>query len=314
MERRKKAYLAVLILFVSLLPLFVGNYWTQVLGDIGIYVVLGIGLNVVVGFAGLLDLGYVAFYAIGAYGYALLASPQFGIHIPFWLMLPVCVAFGAVAGALLGIPVLRMRGDYLAIVTLGFGEIIRIVLNNLDSVTNGPRGLLRIDPPMLGDFVVNTPVRWYYLVLAGILFSVFIADRLNNSRIGRAWIAMREDQDAAALMGINILKYKLLAFAIGASFAGIGGAIFAARQGSIFPENFSLMVSINVLCLIIIGGMGSIPGVILGAFVLIGLPEMLREVQQYRMLVFGGLLVAMMIFRPTGFIPSARRKMEFKEE
>jgi branched-chain amino acid transport system permease protein len=309
-----KAYGVGLVLFLALLPLWVGNYWTQVLGDIGIYVILGMGLNVVVGFAGLLDLGYVAFYAIGAYGYALLASPQFGIHIPFWLMLPVCVAFAAGGGALLGIPVLRMRGDYLAIVTLGFGEIIRIVLNNLDPITNGPRGLLRIDPPSIGGVVVNDPAKWYYTILAGILLSVFIADRLNNSRIGRAWIAMREDQDAAAIMGIDILKYKLLAFAIGASFAGIGGAVFAARQGSIFPENFSLMVSINVLCLIIIGGMGSIPGVILGAVVLIGLPEVLREVQQYRMLAFGGLLVIMMIFRPTGFIPSARRKMEFKEQ
>jgi branched-chain amino acid transport system permease protein len=257
-------------------------------------------------------LGYVAFFAIGAYGYALLASPQFGIHVPFWLMLPGCVGIAALGGALLGIPVLRMRGDYLAIVTLGFGEIIRIVLNNLDDVTNGPRGLLRIDPPMLGDFAINAPARWYYLILAGIVFSSLIADRLNHSRIGRAWIAMREDQDAAAVMGINILKYKLLAFIIGASFAGIGGAIFAARQGSIFPENFSLMVSINVLCLIIIGGMGSITGVIIGAIILIGLPEVLREVQQYRMLVFGGLLVITMIFRPTGFIPSARRKMEFK--
>jgi branched-chain amino acid transport system permease protein len=308
-----RVYLMAAVAFLLLLPPVVGNYWTQILGDIGIYVMLGIGLNVVVGFAGLLDLGYVAFYAIGAYGYALFACPHFGIHIPFWIMLPVCVAFAAGGGALLGIPVLRMRGDYLAIVTLGFGEIIRIVLNNLDPVTNGPRGLLRIDPPSFGDFVVNNPTRWYYVILCGILVSVFIADRLNNSRIGRAWIAMREDQDTAAVMGINILKYKLLAFAIGASFAGIGGAIFAARQGSIFPDNFSLMVSINVLCLIIIGGMGSIPGVILGAMVLVGLPELLREVQQFRMLAFGGLLVAMMIFRPTGFIPSARRKLEFKQ-
>ena len=308
----KVAILAVIV-FVSILPPLIGNYWTQILGDIGIYIMLGIGLNVVVGFAGLLDLGYVAFFAIGAYSYALLASPQFGIHIPFWLLVPGCVAAAALGGALLGIPVLRMRGDYLAIVTLGFGEIIRIVLNNLDPLTNGPRGLLRIDPPMIGDFAINAPTRWYYLILVGIIISAAIADRLNNSRVGRAWIAMREDQDAAAVMGINILKYKLLAFVIGASFAGIGGAIFAARQGSIFPENFSLMVSINVLCIIIIGGMGSIPGVIIGAVILIGLPEVLRGVQQYRMLAFGGLLVVTMIFRPTGFIPSARRKMEFKE-
>jgi branched-chain amino acid transport system permease protein len=314
LKRITRIYLLFPFLLLLFIPQLVGNYWTQVLGDIGIYVMLGIGLNVVVGFAGLLDLGYVAFYAIGAYGYALLASPQFGIHIPFWLMLPICVALAAGGGALLGIPVLRMRGDYLAIVTLGFGEIIRIVLNNLDPVTNGPRGLLRIDPPFIGNFAVNNPMRWYYMILAGIFLSVFIADRLNNSRIGRAWVAMREDQDAAAVMGISILKYKLLAFAIGASFAGIGGAIFAARQGSIFPENFSLMVSINVLCLIIIGGMGSILGVIVGALVLIGLPEVLREVELYRMLAFGALLVIMMIFRPTGFIPSARRKMEFKEE
>lgn len=297
-----------LLCFVALLPPLVGNYWTQILGDIEIYVLLGIGLNIVVGFAGLLDLGYVAFYAIGAYGYALCASPHFNIHLPFWVMFPACVSLAALGGALLGIPVLRMRGDYLAIVTLGFGEIIRILLNNLDPLTNGPRGLLRIDPPALFGFLVNTPVRWFYLILIGIVVAAFVSDRLNNSRIGRAWIAMREDQDAAAVMGIDILRYKLLAFTIGASFAGIGGAVFAARQGSIFPENFSLMVSINVLCLIIIGGMGSIPGVILGAVVLIGVPEVLRDVQQYRMLLFGALLVIVMVFRPAGLVPSRRRR------
>jgi len=300
--------LSAVILFTAVLPPVVGNYWSQVLGDIGIYMMLGIGLNVVVGFAGLLDLGYVAFFGIGAYGYALMASPQFGMHVPFWLMLPVCVALAAAGGALLGIPVLRLRGDYLAIVTLGFGEIIRVILNNLDPLTNGPRGLLRIDPPFLGATPINNPQRWYYLILAGVLVAAFTADRLNNSRIGRAWIAMREDQDTAAVMGIDILKYKLLAFTIGASFAGAGGAIFAARQGAIFPENFSLMVSINVLCLIIIGGMGSIPGVILGAVVLIGLPEMLRGTEQYRMLSFGALLVIMMIFRPSGLLPGSRRR------
>ena len=309
----RRLLVVALLLFVALLPPLVGNYWTQILGDIGIYVILGIGLNIAVGFAGLLDLGYVAFFAIGAYAYGLLASPQFGIHLSFWVLLPVCVALAAAGGALLGIPVLRMRGDYLAIVTLGFGQIVRILLNNMDSVTNGPRGILRIDPPSIGGFVIHTPARWFYLILAGIIVAVFLARRLDDSRIGRAWIAMREDQDAAAIMGIDVLKYKLLAFSVGASFAGVGGAIFASRQGSIFPENFSLMVSINVLCLIIIGGMGSIPGVIFGAVVLIGLPEVLREVQQYRMLAFGALLVIMMVFRPLGFIPSARKKMEFRK-
>jgi branched-chain amino acid transport system permease protein len=304
----------LIILFLSILPIFIGSYWTHVLGYIGIYVMLGLGLNIVVGFAGLLDLGYVAFYAIGAYSYALVASPKFGLHIPFWIMVFVCILLASAGGALLGIPVLRMRGDYLAIVTLGFGEIIRIILNNLDSVTNGPQGISGIDPPVLFSINFNTPYHFYYLILAGILVSVFISDRLNNSRIGRAWIAMREDEDAAAMMGINTIKYKLMAFTIGASFAGVGGIIFAARQKAIFPADFSLMVSINVLCLIIIGGMGSIPGVIIGAIVLIGLPELLREVYQFRMLAFGALLVIMMIFRPTGFLPSARRKMEFRIE
>lgn len=306
-------YLALLGL-ISSLPSFIGNYWTHVLGYIGIYIMLGIGLNVVVGFAGLLDLGYVAFYAIGAYSYALLASPQFGIHVPFWVMIPVCVALASLGGTLLGIPVLRMRGDYLAIVTLGFGEIIRIVLNNLDSVTNGPKGVLRIDPPSIGSFEFTTPTHYYYLILAGCLLSAFIAQRLNDSRVGRAWIAMREDEEAACLTGIDVVKYKLMAFAIGASFAGVGGIIFAARQGSVFPDDFSLMVSINVLCLIIIGGMGSIPGVIVGALVLIGIPEILRAVSLYRMLAFGALLVIMMVFRPMGFIPSTRRRLELRRQ
>jgi branched-chain amino acid transport system permease protein len=299
---------------VATLPPKIGNYWTHVLAYVGIYVMLGIGLNIVVGFAGLLDLGYVAFYAIGAYSYALLASPKFGLHVPFWAMIPACAALAAFGGALLGIPVLRMRGDYLAIVTLGFGEIIRILINNLDILTNGPKGLLRIDPPMIGSFTFKTPTHFFYLILVGCLLSAFIASRLNNSRIGRAWVAMREDEDAAALMGIDLLKYKLMAFAMGASFAGVGGIIFAAKMGSIFPDDFSLMVSVNVICLIIIGGIGSIPGVILGAVVLIGIPEVLRAVALYRMLVFGMLLVIMMIFRPMGIIPSARRKMELQKE
>jgi branched-chain amino acid transport system permease protein len=306
--------LTVLSAFFCLLPLVAGNYWTHVLAHVGIYIILGIGLNVTVGFAGLLDLGYVAFFAVGAYTYGLLASPQFGFHVPFWFMLPVCALVAAMGGILLGIPVLRMRGDYLAIVTLGFGQIVRILLNNLDGLTNGPKGLLRIDPPSLGSFQFSTPLHYYYLILATCVFAAFAASRLNQSRVGRAWAAMREDQDAAALMGINVLKYKLMAFAIGACFAGVGGVIFAARQGSIFPDDFSLMISINVLCLIIIGGMGSIPGVILGAVVLIGIPEVLRGLALYRMLAFGALLVIMMVFRPSGLLPAARLKAEMKSK
>ncbi len=298
----------ILIVCLALLPPVLGNYWSHVLAHVGIYVILGIGLNITVGFAGLLDLGYVAFFAIGAYSYGLMASPQFDLHAPFWLMLPVGGACAATAGVLLGIPVLRMRGDYLAIVTLGFGQIVRILLNNLDGLTRGPKGLLRIDPPSIGAFQFSSPVHYYYLILAGCLAAALVADRLNHSRVGRAWGAMREDQDAAAMMGVDVIRYKLLAFAIGASFAGVGGVIFAARQGSIFPDDFSLMVSINVLCLIIIGGIGSIRGVVLGAVILIGIPEVLRGLAAYRMLVFGGLLVLMMVFRPTGLIPATRGK------
>lgn len=297
-------WLSLLILLP--MPLFLGSYWTHILGDIGLYVLMGIGLNVVVGLAGLLDLGYVAFFGIGAYSYALLASPQFEVHIPFWSAIPFCVLLASVSGALLGIPVLRMRGDYLAIVTLGFGEIIRIFLNNLDPITNGPRGLLRIDPPRFFNMVIDQPLEWYYIILFFIVFSILFFQRLGDSKIGRAWMAMREDQVAAQMMGIDLLRYKLLAFSIGASFGGLGGVIFAARQGSIFPENFSLMVSINVLCIIILGGMGSVRGVILGSFVLVGLPELLREFEQFRMLVFGLLLILTMIFRPLGFFSPER--------
>lgn len=301
----QKGYKSIAYLFgvgvILLVPHIVGNYWAHILGDVGLYVMLGIGLSVVVGLAGLLDLGYVAFYGIGAYSYAIMASPHFDFHVPFWVALPFCTLLALIAGALLGLPVLRMRGDYLAIVTLGFGEIIRIFLNNLDPITNGPRGLLRIDPPKFFGLVIDEPVEWYYLILAGVTLSIFFYKRIMDSKIGRAWMAIREDQIAAELAGIDLWKYKLLAFSIGASFGGLGGIIFAARQGSIFPENFSLMVSINVLCLIILGGAGSIRGVILGAFALVGLPELLRELEQYRMLLFGLLLILAMIFRPSGF-------------
>lgn len=306
----------LLLGFFIVLPWLIGPYWTQVLFSVGLYVMMGIGLNVAVGFAGLLVLGYAAFYGISAYAYmlmvrALVPDPSIGYTNYFWILIPVCVFVALIVGALLGVPVLRTRGDYLAIVTLGFGEIARLVLNNMDSVTNGPQGLTG-KAPALFSLQFREPIHFYYLILVGCAIAIFVADRLNNSRLGRAWIAMREDEDVARAMGINVNKYKLLAFAIGASFAGAGGAIFAARQGTIFPSDFSLLVSINVLCLIVIGGMGSIPGVVLGSIILMGLPEVLREVQQYRLLAYGFLLIIMMRFRPMGFIPSARRKLEFE--
>lgn len=308
------ATLATLAALLLLAPLRIGGYYNHVLGSVGIYVMMGLGLNVVVGFAGLLDLGYVAFYAIGAYTYAFLNSPKYNLSVNFWLALPLVIATAAIGGILLGIPVLRMRGDYLAIVTLGFGEIIRLFLNNLVKLTGGPQGILGIRPPSFVGVDFGDPAHFYYLILVGCVVTAFVTKRLDESRVGRAWVAIREDEDVARAMGIDTVKYKLLAFAIGAAFAGLGGAVFSSRQVAIFPADFTLMVSINVLCLIIIGGMGSIPGVIAGSVALIGLPELLREFSDYRLLIFGALLVIMMVFRPEGLIPSVRRSREIHEE
>lgn len=290
-------------------PLFLGTYWNHVLGSVGIYVLMGLGLNVVVGFAGLLDIGYVAFFAIGAYALGMLNSPHFDIYMGFWLVVPIAIGLAAFAGILLGIPVLRMRGDYLAIVTLGFGEIIRLLSLNLVDFTHGPQGVLKIQPPSLFGFKFDSPLLFLYLIIASCFLTAFVTRRLRDSSVGRAWIAIRDDQDVARAMGINTTRYKLLAFATGAAFAGLGGAIFASRQTAIFPLDFTLFVSINVLCVIILGGMGSIPGVIVGSLVLMGLPELLREVQEYRLLAYGALLVVMMIVRPEGLWPAARRRL-----
>ncbi|OGO15577.1 MAG: hypothetical protein A2Z14_14395 [Chloroflexi bacterium RBG_16_48_8] len=303
-----------LILIIPILNFQQRAYWVRVIGYTGLYIILGLGLNVVVGLAGLLDLGYVAFYAIGAYTYALLASGHFDLHFSFWLILPIAAFLAGFAGILLGIPVLRMRGDYLAIVTLGFGEIIRMLVTNLTDLTNGSQGLIGIDSPYLFGLELKTSTHFYYMILIFVILVVFFTLRLDHSRIGRSWIAMREDEDAAQMVGVNTTRYKLLAFAVGALIGGLGGAIFAAWQGSIFPDNFNLMVSINVLCLIIIGGMGSIPGVVIGSFALITLPDILREFSDYRLLLFGFLLVVMMIARPEGFIPSQRRRLELHAE
>src|SRR5512140_2847395 len=307
----------VLGLIVLLLPLVLGQYWNYTLGTIGIYVLLGLGLNIVVGLAGLLDLGYVAFFAIGAYTTALLTAPQpHHLMWSFWLTVPIGIVLAAAAGILLGIPVLRMRGDYLAIVTLGFGQIIGILLKSdvLTPFTGGPKGVSNVGGPVLFGKPFASDVDFVYLILLAVLLIIFVTNRLQNSRIGRAWEAMREDESVARAMGINVLTTKLMAFAIGAAFAGLGGVLFAARNQFTGPEDHNLMVSINVLSLLIVGGMGSIPGAIAGAFVLKGLPEVLRELENYRVLAFGALLVVMMIIRPEGLIPSSRRKLEAQPE
>ncbi len=308
-------YLVILI-FVFILPLVIGKYWNYTLGTVGIYVLLGLGLNIVVGLAGLLDLGYVAFFAIGAYTVALLTAPQ-PHHLlwNFWITLPLGILLAGSAGVLLGIPVLRMRGDYLAIVTLGFGEIIRILLTSdvMTPFSGGPKGVNNIGAPTLFGKPFSSDIDFVYLILLGVLLVILVTSRLRNSRVGRAWEAMREDETVARAMGINTLGYKLLAFAIGAAFAGLGGVLFASRNQFTGPEDHNLMVSINVLCVVIVGGMGSIPGVIAGAFVLKGLPEVLRDLQNYRIVAFGALLVAMMIMRPAGLFPSSRRSLELKK-
>jgi len=320
---RQRAYkvgqLVLMALVVLLLPLS-GPYPSQVLDLVGLYVLMGLGLNIVVGFAGLLDLGYVAFFALGAYTMGILTSPEiqwatvqwFGVTFTFWMALPFAVLVAILAGIILGVPVLGMRGDYLAIVTLGFGEIIRIVALSdwLKPYIGGSNGITRIPRPVIGPIDFNSPGSLYYLIVIGCLLAAFVAVRVKDSRLGRAWMALREDEDVAQAMGIDLVKTKLLAFATGAAFSGLGGAFFATMIGSIYPHSFTLMISINALCVIIVGGMGSVPGVLLGAAVLVGLPEILREFSEYRLLLFGAALVLMMLTRPEGLIPEARRKIE----
>jgi branched-chain amino acid transport system permease protein len=294
----------LVVLALAPMPLSETIAAIRVLDLIAIYSLLALGLNVVVGFAGLLDLGYVAFYAVGAYSYAFLASTHFNIHWPFLLALAFGGAVAAVFGILLGIPVLRLRGDYLAIVTLGFGEMIRIFLNNLDVVTNGPKGISMIDAPDIFGYRLTTPTHIYYLLLVLLALSILFLRRLETSRIGRAWAAIREDEGAARAMGINTTRLKLTAFGIGATTAGIAGVVFAGLQGFVSPESFIFWESITILSMIVLGGIGSIPGVIVGAITLIGIPELLRQYADYRQLVFGVAMIAMMVLRPQGIWPS----------
>ncbi|MEW6323766.1 MAG: branched-chain amino acid ABC transporter permease [Nitrospirota bacterium] len=283
-------------------PLFLNNYNLDVLTLAGIYIVLALGLNIVVGLAGLLDLGYIAFYAIGAYCYALL-STHWGV--PFWAGLPLGGLAAAAFGVLLGTVTLRLRGDYLAIVTLGFIHIVHLVLNNWDSVTNGPNGILNIGRPAIGDFVFSRPIHFYYLILAIVVAAAFAVRRLDRSRIGRAWMAIREDEIAAEAMGVDTTRFKTLAFALGAAWAGVAGVFFAGKFAFVSPESFTFFESVIVLAMVVLGGLGSIPGVILGASVIVLLPELLREFQDYRMLVFGAALIGVMIFRPQGLLGGA---------
>lgn len=297
------AVVSALLLVMPLLTFPQKNLWVRIIGYAGLYIILGLGLLIHVGFAGMFDLGFAAFYAIGAYTFAFLASPHFGIHIPFWIVIFIAGFIAAIAGILICIPVLKLRGDYLGIVTLGFGEIVRMLLMNLTDFTNGSQGIINLDKPNLFGLVFNKGVHFYYLIFVICAILLFLVKRMINSRTGRAWLAMREDEDVAQLTGINTSKYKLLAFAIGAFIGGLGGAIFASWQGSIFPSSFNMNVSINILCVIILGGLGNQYGVILGAMALIALPDILRGFSDYRMIIFGLLLIVMMILRPQGFLP-----------
>jgi branched-chain amino acid transport system permease protein len=350
MDPRKKALAgAVLIAAVLLLAPFIvgknfGNAWVRVLDFAALYIMLALGLNIVVGFAGLLDLGYIAFYAVGAYLYALLASPHFGLHWPAWAILPLGAGVAGLFGILLGAPTLRLRGDYLAIVTLGFGEIIRIFMNNLNApinITNGPKGIARIDAISIAGHPLSRSIEvagvtvpgvylYYYLFVILALGIVFVSIRLQDSRIGRAWVAIREDEIAAKACGIDTRNVKLLAFAMGASFGGVAGGLFAGFQEFVSPESFGLMESVMVLCMVVLGGMGHIPGVILGGLALTVLPEVFRHgagpVQQalfgkvlldpesLRMLLFGLALIAVMLYRPAGLWPDAQHRRELAEK
>ena len=346
-NKRTLVITAVLLLVLPLLLQSMGNFWVRIADMALLYVLLALGLNIVVGFAGLLDLGFVAFFAIGAYLYALLASPHLtdtfawiaqlfptGLHAPVWLAIPLAALLAGFFGVLLGAPTLKLRGDYLAIVTLGFGEIIRVFMNNLDhpvNITNGPKGLGQIDgvtvlgvplarPLEIGSWTLSSVTLYYYLFLVLVVVSVVVCHRLELSRVGRAWMAIREDEIAAKAMGINTRNMKLLAFGMGATFGGVSGAMFAAFQGFVSPESFSLMESVMIVAMVVLGGIGHLPGVILGAVLLSSLPEVLRWVSGLldlqamtggrldaailRQLLIALAMIVIMLLRPRGLWPA----------
>lgn len=335
-DPKSKVALGLVILLAVVYPIVDRNAsHVSSAADAGVFVLLALGLNIVVGYAGLLDLGYAAFFAIGSYSYGFLASPRFGIHVAFWLMLPIAGLIAGTFGVILGAPTLRLRGDYLAIVTLGFGEIVPVIFLNADKYTNGPNGITSLDPPFLGgyDFGHN-PLPFYFVVLVLIAISVVVIRRLRDSPLGRAWMAIREDEVAAAAMGIDTVKTKLFAFAIGASFSGIGGVLYSSKLGLVTPDNFRFTTSAFILSMVVLGGMGNIPGVILGAVILFELQSLILvqltlwshqlgglthigfldelDFVNLKFLLYGLALVLMMLFRPEGLLPSARRRLELR--
>lgn len=310
--RARHGALIVLGIFIVAFPFITSMYQTSIMTTALMYVVLGLGLNIVVGLGGLLHLGYAAFYAVGAYTYALL-NYHFGLS--FWICLPIGAGLATIMGILLAIPVLRLRGDYLAIVTLGFGEVIRIILENWSEFSFGPSGIAQIPRPGFFGMTFKlqaATIYIYFIMIAMVFFTIFVVRRLENSRTGRSWIAMREDEIASEAMGIDITRAKITTFALGAFWAGMVGVIFAAKTTFINPASFTLWESVMILCVVVIGGMGSILGVIIGALILILLPEYLRAFSEYRMLMFGAILVLMMVFRPGGIISNIRKIYKFE--
>jgi branched-chain amino acid transport system permease protein len=313
-RRERMVWAGLALLALVLLPAFAGSYVGQVLMLVGLYILMGMGLNLEVGLAGLLDLGFVAFFAVGAYSTALLTtdSSHALLHLTYWEAMPIAVVLSILVGVLFGLPVLGVRGDYLAVATMGLGEIVRVIVQSdfAAPLLGGAQGILQIPKPSLGHFLLGNPVSLFYLTLVASAVAAFVAWRLENSRLGRAWMALRDDEDVAQALGINLIRSKLLAYGLGAAFAGLAGSIFATMLSSVYPSSFQLLISINVLALIIVGGMGSLPGVVLGSIALIGLPELLREFGEYRYLFYGAVLIVMMRLRPEGLWPSDVRQRE----
>jgi branched-chain amino acid transport system permease protein len=314
--RIRWGFIAAAIVLATLFPIYAGNFIGQVLLTVGLFTLMGMGLNLEVGIAGLLDLGFVAFYAVGAYvtGLLMADSPFALAHLSFWEAMPIAVLCSVIMGIIFGIPVLKVRGDYLAVATMGLGEIVRVIVlsDAAAPLLGGAKGVLQIPRPEIGNIHLNNPVSLFYLTLVASLVAAYAAWRLEESRLGRAWKAIRDDEDVAQALGINLIQVKLLAYGLGAAFAGLAGSIFAVMLGSIYPHSFQLIISINILALIIVGGMGSLPGVALGAVVLIGLPEMLREFGEFRYLFYGLAIVAVMRLKPEGLWPSASKRRELR--